>query len=354
MPGDLITNCFYVDTCVFEYRRFDFSGAAFASLLALAKDGHARMLTSSVTVGECHNHIAAHVSRALSVRKKFAAEAFILRRFNEYAVLFAKPEKDALTGRVIAEFDQYLSLAKAEHVDLDLASVTGIVDQYFNQRPPFGTGDKKAEFPDAIVLSALTGWCQRNNACVYVITRDEQMRAACTEDRRLYALADVTDFLDLVNSRRAVAADLIRAIFHARAGLLLEEILDERFDDLPFAVEGLYADVDVLSVERLDFGEPEIVSVNAHEATIEVTCEVAFTAEVTYEDEDTGFYDFEAMLTRLMDTVKRKVNHTTDIRVEVLFEYESLASLANLDDVAVSVMRISRQQPIMLKIYPNK
>src|ERR1017187_9965119 len=105
MSGELITNCFYVDTCVFEYRQFDLSGTAFASLLALVKDGHVRLLTSSITVGECHNHITAHVNHALSVRKQFAAEAFILKRCGEYAVLFAKPEKDALTGRLLAEFD---------------------------------------------------------------------------------------------------------------------------------------------------------------------------------------------------------------------------------------------------------
>jgi hypothetical protein len=39
--GELITTCFYVDTCVFEYRQFDLGGTAFASLLAVVEDGAA-------------------------------------------------------------------------------------------------------------------------------------------------------------------------------------------------------------------------------------------------------------------------------------------------------------------------
>ncbi len=46
------------------------------------------------------------------------------------------------------------------------------------------------------------------------------MQEACTEDLRLYPLTDVTDFLDLVNSRKKEAADRIKGIFLARSDSL--------------------------------------------------------------------------------------------------------------------------------------
>src|ERR1039458_1508137 len=99
----------------------------------------------------------------------------ILKRFPEFAVLFQKPDKAALSERLIAKFDAYLSAAKAETIDLNGATVTEIVAQYFSEAPPFGPGTKKSEFPDAIALSALITWCKRNDETVYVITRDNDI-----------------------------------------------------------------------------------------------------------------------------------------------------------------------------------
>jgi len=349
MPNTILTNVIYIDTCVFEYRQFDLHSHAFTALLALIREGHARLLTSSITVGECHKHIKAHVGQASTVRNELAAKARILKRFKEYAVLFEKPDKDDLSGRLIAEFDNYLSAAKAEHLDLENASVTDVVNQYFAEHPPFGSGDKKAEFPDAIVLSALAAWCDDNNENVYVITRDQHMRDACTADLRLHSLTDVTDFLDLVNSRKEEAAEHIKAIFRSRADSLVEDI-GERFRDLDFAVRDYEADVEVDSVDEVTFGDPEIISIEDNQATIEVECEVTFTADIAYEDPDTGVWDGEDKRMLFMDIVQRSVHHTTYASVEILFEYESLSSLADPAEAAVSVMTVVRQQPIMLKV----
>jgi hypothetical protein len=51
-----------------------------------------------------------------------------------------------------------------------------------------------------------------------------------------------------------------------------------------------------------------------------------------------------------METKRKTVHDTAYTSVEVLFEYESLASLADPDDVSVSVMSVVRQRTIMLKV----
>lgn len=203
--------------------------------------------------------------------------------------LFDKPDKDELSGRLIGELDKYLTDARARHLDLDKASVPEIVEQYFAERPPFGSGDKKAEFPDAIILSALAAWCERNDESVHVITRDKNMSDACTPELNLYPLTDVPDFLNIVNSRKKEASDHIKALFRSREDSLIEDIA-EKFRDLSFGVDDYDAEVEVGSIDDVTFGEPEIISHDDNQATIEVECDVSFTAAVSYEDTDTGIW----------------------------------------------------------------
>jgi PIN domain len=349
MPNTAFINVIYIDTSVFEHRQFDLQSHVFTALRDLIREGHARLLTSAITVGECHKHIKAHVGQASLVRNKLSADARILKRFKEYAVLFDKPDKDELSGRLIGELDKYLTDAKARHLDLDNASVPEIVKQYFAERPPFGSGDKKAEFPDAVILSALAAWCEENDESVYVITRDKNMSDACTPDLKLYPLTDVPDFLDIVNSRKKEASDHIKALFRSRADSLIEDIA-EKFRDLSFGVNDYDAEVEVGSIDDVSFGEPEIISLDDNQATIEVECDVSFAAAVSYEDTDTGIWDGEDSRMLFMETKRKTVHDTAYASVEVLFEYESLASLADPEDVSVSVMSVVRQRTIMLKV----
>lgn len=349
MANELVSKYLYIDTSVFEYRQFDLKSNVFTALLELAKEGNARLLTSAITTGECHAHIKAHVGQASTVRNTLTAKARILKRFEEYAVLFEKPDKDKLSNRLIAELDQYLLETKAEHLDLDDASVANVVNQYFSGTPPFGFGDKKAEFPDAIVISALTSWCELNSESVYLITRDKGMRDACGDDGKLVALEDIKDFLDLVNSHEEIAAERIRAVFRYRIESLTEDV-KERFHYLDFDVydhEG--ADVEIDEVRKVEFGEPEIIAIDENEAKIEVECEVAFTADITYEDTDTGVWDGEDKVMLFMDTVHGSAEDTASVAVEILCNYDELASLANADDVDLWVEDIIQRRTITLR-----
>jgi hypothetical protein len=349
MADELITKYVFIDTSVFRYRQFDFQSKAFTTLLELTQGDHAKLLTTAVTVAECRDHIRSEVEHAASLRKRFAAEAWILKRFPEYAVLFERADKAALTDRLIAEFEQYLTVAGAESVDLAGASVTDIVEQYFAQSPPFGSGAKKAEFPDAIVLSALNTWSERSGDSVYVITRDNKMREACSPDMELYALSDVTDFLDLANRHEDVAADRITRIFRSN-GEALAALVAEEFEDLEFYVSDYDGDVEITSIDRVQVGEPEVVSIEDRQATIEAECEVVFSAEVSYEDPNTGIWDSEDKRMLFMETVNKSVERTAWVTGEFIIEYESPAALADPDAAEIAILSLRRKRPIMINV----
>jgi hypothetical protein len=199
------------------------------------------------------------------------------------------------------------------------------------------------------VLSALGDWCDRNEEEVYVITRDQKMQDGCTPEAGLYPLRDITDFLDLANEHEDVAADRIKAIFRSRAASLSDDV-GEKFQDLGFAVHDYYADVEIDSVDEIEFGDAEIVSIDDNQATIEAECDVTFTASITYEDPDTGIWDSEDKRMYFTESVERTVTDTAYASVEIHFQYESLASLANPEEPTFSVMGIVAEQPIMLSV----
>jgi hypothetical protein len=47
------------------------------------------------------------------------------------------------------------------------------MDDYFAGKPPFGTGDKKAEFPDAITVKVLADWAKSEGAQILVVSGDK-------------------------------------------------------------------------------------------------------------------------------------------------------------------------------------
>ena len=58
-------------------------------------------------------------------------------------------------------------------------NLSAILDDYFNVQPPFGTGKKKAEFPDAFAAHALRAWCKANGQKMHVISGDGDWQAVC-------------------------------------------------------------------------------------------------------------------------------------------------------------------------------
>jgi len=52
-------------------------------------------------------------------------------------------------------------------------SLDDLMDDYFAGKPPFGKGDKKAEFPDAITVKVLADWAKSEGAQILVVSGDK-------------------------------------------------------------------------------------------------------------------------------------------------------------------------------------
>jgi hypothetical protein len=75
-----------------------------------------------------------------------------------------------------------------------------IYTAYFEERPPFGSGGKKNEFPDALALNALELEAVDKNISILVVSKDKDWRSFCESSVRLYYLSELETALDLIAS----------------------------------------------------------------------------------------------------------------------------------------------------------
>lgn len=97
----------------------------------------------------------------------------------------------ANTGALVLECGNYVSITK-------------LLKQYFQNVPPFAeTGDKKSEFPDAIVLLATEAWAKERNFQVLAVAGDKDWKNYCETSAHIDCTDDFTVALSQFNRATA-------------------------------------------------------------------------------------------------------------------------------------------------------
>ena len=73
----------------------------------------------------------------------------------------------------------------------------------------------------------------------------------------------------------------------------VEAAIKEEFGDSGFYTEDVDGDVNEVTVTRLQLGDPQILEIDDVSATISVSVDLDYTADVSYEDDDEGIWDSE-------------------------------------------------------------
>ena len=86
--------------------------------------------------------------------------------------MFIPQRSKALAEELWKRVEQELKDAGLETIMATEMAAGPIFELYFDGKPPFGTGEKRKEFPDAFVVAALDNWCGENGEEAYIITTD--------------------------------------------------------------------------------------------------------------------------------------------------------------------------------------
>jgi hypothetical protein len=212
------------------------------------------------------------------------------------------------------EVNEYLALLQARELPLTSVATEAVVQAYLTKAPPFGSGGKRHEFKDAIVLHALEVWGDDDER-VYVISNDTDMASFCAASPTLVHLPSIGAFTDLVlRHDAALARNALDALQRQTATIITQSAA--LFEDMTFFVADYHdEEVTITEVTVGEPDEPELLEINDEEARFQVFTTVAFVASVAADDPNTGYYDREEGAIYCMDRIHQSV--AGDIEVTI-------------------------------------
>lgn len=147
---------------------------------------------------------------------------------------------------------RYVDEANCEIInDVDIVSTQLIFDAYFASKPPFGSGKKRYEFPDALALFALQITADRLGGNILVVSTDGDWREFCDRSDGLHHIDNLERALDLVNAAefkvRESDIDDVRTAVHRWLAGPAESGRDVVEGIVTNAIEGMDYDVSAYS-----------------------------------------------------------------------------------------------------------
>jgi hypothetical protein len=354
MSRELQTRHVFIDTSYFIGNAYAFRSSIFRKLISLIDSGSATLHLTSVTVGEMEAHIKEDAKTAYEALEKFRTKSStrMLKHISDPPLNEALScDLEDISGALLREFEEFREEARANMIPVGGVSVDEVFEQYFSRQPPFGEGKKKAEFPDAFVLAALTRWCEENRERMYVISNDADMISACGEAGPLIHLVGLEEFLQMVllkDQKRfaAVAEELLGRNMQAveqgiKSALLETEYYIEDWD--------LNGEVRQVEIKSFEIEDRYLVDVDADSAKFEFTIEVTFTADVSYDDMDTAAWDYEDKVLIPFEKVDRTVEQTVTLPVAARFIYRKGES-EEFDEFEIESLTVNNDDPIAVDV----
>ena len=314
----------FLDAQVYEGNSFNYTNTAFRSLIEQLESKRLHLVTTDITVRETMVGIENNLKHDLAKVRKAVRDARVLRNCDvpDVGTALAALDVDRIVAHVQKEFTDFLAKYKAHVIDTSTQPAGDVFNKYFAATPPFGTGDKKAEFPDAFALQALLEWCEQNNEELFVVSGDKPIRDACKEHTNLFPMESLAQLLDHVTADKTLA-EFIRSEVTKHSEEIGKTAAHD-FQDRMYNIDDENGDVEI-EVESVKVdGEPELLDVSQHQGIVEMRFQVSFLAHLSYDDSDTGTYDHEDKRMVFMKHVNETQKKTEELVVEIQVGFDGI------------------------------
>lgn len=190
-----------VDTNIFDAKGLKLNSPALQAIAGI-KDKPFDFLLSGTVAREIQAHLLKETDGALRAVGRSIGQA--LGAFDTKS-----PTRDELVNQISGgrsaeeaaqeRFHQYVNDTGCSVLDdTKLVDVETLFSGYFEGQPPFGSGKKKNEFPDALALNALEAVAQDRGAGILVVSKDGDWNAFCKKSEFLYLIPEIERALALI------------------------------------------------------------------------------------------------------------------------------------------------------------
>lgn len=335
----------FIDTSAYMQNNFDYSNSSFSALKSLIKSGDLRLFITIITENEIKSNIKQEIDKARVVTKKFSNEGRILWSVTsfDFKTLFRNKKLDNVEDELIEQLNKFLKETKAKYIPINNVNPEKVFDLYFEVKPPFGSGDKKEEFPDAFVIEALKDWCDKNDDKIYVISNDKDFKTALTGNTEAIYLKNIEQFLDLYNKFMSDLPDKILDILDDVKVLEnIEDKIKEEFETIVFWLDDEDGAVEDVEATDVTIEDRYVINSTNDYAELDVDAEITFSAEVSFLDNERSYYDKEEGKYLVRNYLKGRVQRKIRIPVKLEIELDAVRK----EFISVQSVVINRKRDI--------
>ena len=280
----LKTRNVFIDTQAFIADNF-FNGRNIRRVAEFGNKEVIRIFLTEVTINEIKSNAFKRIGDARSLifdfKKKLASNR-ILNHVEEFQNTLEKIKLDInfCEETIQMELKSFIKNGKVNIIPYENAKLTEIMNKYFNQEKPFDSGDKKNEFPDAIVLSALEEWCSLKGEKMYVISGDSDLGEYNSDC--LIPIPKLKDLLGKITNQLSKDSEILHEIFNHSTETIKDSIEAKFVSQIKEDSSNNVENVTVNSITLYNASIVQNVEING-ETIFQLDVDIDFTAELIFE-----------------------------------------------------------------------
>ena len=326
-----------LDTNILDAANFDFNEKSTLQLLVnYVEKGKVKVVLSNIVVKEAEKHIAKRGVSVCSLMRKLRADALKsatdhqIKQLGLGHILELSTDKDEISQKSIDLLHKYIADLDAEILDTSKIDLDAIIDDYFEIRAPFKTGEKKRkEFPDAFIANQIR---ERfgHEEMVAIISDDKGFKEACQPwDNHLF-FSSLGDLYGEMNKQEA--------FYSATTGFVIEQKSDIESclaqyikDNVEINVIGLsydrkgvtegydYSETCLNSLSVVTIVNHSVDEIDDNKSIVTLNCKSSFIMDCFYEDYENALWDSEKKEYVYVDTIGIREEHKTNFacRIEI-------------------------------------
>lgn len=299
MKSTELTRLFALDTSFIESQNF-LAGRLLRNLGDMGRKNYIKIYFTDIVYREVLSRFAKRLleeeNKIISVKKTIESQIRVLKNFEDYAAYFTLPELDTakLTEQFKKDFDEWISYADIKILPTKGHTIEKVMNDYFEGNPPFSSGKKKSEFPDAFSFYALDQYFKMGKKECYFVTLDTDFDDVLS--KYVIPVKEIGEKLDIINRARELRFGILKLIedtyalsksqLEHDAKIYFSEYLEEEAN-AKTEIRGMAIDhLESFGVTDFKFDRYNIVQTNEFGAQLQCGAIVPYTVTFLLKDEN--------------------------------------------------------------------
>lgn len=326
-----------LDTNILDAANFDFNEKSTLQLLVnYVRKGKVKVVLSNIVVKEAEKHISKRGVTVCSLMRKLRADAlktatdYQIKQLGLGHILNIGIDKAEISQKSIDLLYKYIAELDAEILDTCKINLDAIIDDYFEIRAPFQTGEKKRkEFPDAFIANQIR---ERfgHEEMVAIISDDKGFKEACQPwDNHLF-FSSLGDLYGEMNKQEEFYAATKDFVIEQKSDIesYLAQYIKNNVEinviglshDRNGVTEGYdYSETCLNSLSDVTIGIHSVDEIDDNKSIVTLKCKSSFIMDCFYEDYENAPWDSEEKEYVYVDTIGIREEHKANFacRIEI-------------------------------------